>query len=187
MQLLSFFLNNSEQNRNSADARELRLILDSMDQALCASQAKAIALIADRKLLEEHLLELRETEAEWTAKAASLLAEGRNDIAHEALVASERLNGKIAQLEAEIVLLIEAQDKIERELTTLSDTHDDLQTAEARARRRLDVALSQVDIRQALQTRDLHRASIHLEGANAEARDVEARAEVLAITAVRRT
>jgi phage shock protein A len=86
----------------------IRLIIQEMEDTLVEVRSAAVKMIADKKEIERQIDGLGRERDEWQRRAEFALGQGRDDLAKGALLAKNKLNEAIGDLQRQYESLLQA-------------------------------------------------------------------------------
>jgi phage shock protein A len=155
----------------------IRMMIQEMQETLVEVRTTSASVIADRKTVERRLENLQREAQEWEEKAGLALSKGREDLARAALAEQSALEEMAQQAEVELEQINGHLSELDSEITQLQRKLDDAKAKQKSLIAREQSARTRLDMRRRFSREKLDEAFSKFDQYERRMDDLEAEVE----------
>ncbi|MAC47048.1 phage shock protein PspA [Oceanospirillum beijerinckii] len=155
----------------------IRMMIQEMQETLVEVRTTSASVIADRKTVERRLENLQREAQEWEEKAGLALSKGREDLARAALAEQSALDEMAQQAEVELEQINGHLSELDSEITQLQRKLDDAKAKQKSLIAREQSARTRLDMRRRFSREKLDEAFSKFDQYERRMDDLEAEVE----------
>jgi phage shock protein A len=155
----------------------IRMMIQEMQETLVEVRTTSASVIADRKTVERRLQNLQREAQEWEEKAGLALSKGREDLARAALAEQSAVEEMAQQAEVELEQINGHLNELDSEITQLQRKLDDAKAKQKSLIAREQSARTRLDMRRRFSREKLDDAFAKFDQYERRMDDLEAEVE----------